>query len=98
MREIFVIGLEINLQVAVIGLDESAGNDGSGKAGSVPNEARRLIAGLGRMLRTWLGSAANHRKKRRNRDVDTGCEPVSTIADHRKPTCRIQQIARIRID
>src|SRR6185312_8269892 len=60
VREIFVVGFEVDLQVAVVGLDESTGDDGSRKARSVPNEARCFIPRRRWMLRSRLGATADY--------------------------------------
>ena len=60
LREFFVIGLEVDLQVAGRSLHERPGDDGAGETWRVPMKADRFIARRCRTRLYRLRIAANH--------------------------------------
>ena len=107
--QVFVERLEEQVQVksrfVALKLLKCSCDDGSGKAGLIPNEGvglagHRTGAGPlgGSSIADALFSASDHRHVRRYGDVHRGGEAVNPVCVHREPAASVEQVARIVVN
>src|SRR5437762_10114032 len=107
--QIFVERLEEQMQVqprfVALKLLKCSCDDGSGKAGLIPNEGvglagHRTGAGPlgGSSIANALFSASDHRHVRWYGDVHRGGEAVNPVCVHREPAASVEQVARIVVN